>query len=226
VRKPSHLTDADEEVQPGLAAVPTLRERKLVAVREAIWDAATDLFAVRGYDETTVDEIAQAAGISPRSFFRYFLSKGDLMSYALLAYGNELVAEIDACPQSYSLREVFRETVSRVAQRGVARQLRTRKHLEILNKSAAAAAAEMSRFSEVQALVAQAYARRLPRGVEHALTAGVMAGVTLQLTGVAVRWCLEQGESDVSATMERLLASLEGMFCSAGKRKAQSGRKH
>src|SRR5436305_9494047 len=70
----------------------------------------------------------------------------------MLAYGNELVAKIDACPKSYSLREVLRETVFRVAQRGVARQLRTRKHLEILNKSAAAAAAEMSRFLEVQAL--------------------------------------------------------------------------
>ncbi len=194
-------------------------------MREGIWNAATDLFFLNGYDETTVDDIAQAAGISPRSFFRYFLSKGDLMSYALLAYGNQLVAHINACPSSYSLREVFRETIVSVAQPGITRQARTRKHLEILNNSAAAAAAEMSRLSEVQTMVAEAYARRLPAGPGHALTARVMAGVTLQLTGVLVRWCLEQGEPDISTAMELLLANLEGIFCRDSKGKAKTREK-
>ena len=45
-----------------------------------------------------------------------------------------------------------------------------------------------------------------------------MAGVSLHLTGVAVRWCLEQGEPKLPATMDRALASLEAIFCS-GKSK-------
>jgi hypothetical protein len=89
------------------------------------------------------------------------------------------------------LREVFRETISRVAQEGSSRQYQTRKHLDILKRNPAAASAEMSHLSEVQALVAKAYARRLPGGPEEA-RASVMAGVTLQFTGVAVRWSCGQ----------------------------------
>src|SRR5216684_2163838 len=89
---------------------PTLQARKQQVVRDAIWDAAIDLFAEKGFDETTVDDIAEAAGVSRRSFFRYFASKSDLMAHGMVNYGAELSAAIDACPQSYSLAEVFRET--------------------------------------------------------------------------------------------------------------------
>jgi AcrR family transcriptional regulator len=172
-----------------------------------------DLFADKGYDETTVEDIARAAGISLRSFFRYFLSKGDLMSYALLLYGNQLAAAIEVCPADYSLREVFRESISSVAHLALRGEDRTRKHLEILKHSQAAVAAEMSRLSEVQVLVAKAYERRLPAGAERALAATAIAGVSLHLTGVAVRWCLERGESALPATMERVLAVLDDVFC-------------
>jgi AcrR family transcriptional regulator len=213
VKNPPQLSDAGTERDPAVPAVPTLRERKVRAVRESIWDAAMDLFAEKGYDETTVEDIARAAGISLRSFFRYFLSKGDLMSYSLLVYGNQLAAAIEVCPADYPLREVFRESISSVAHLALRKEDRTRKHLEILKHSQAAAAAEMSRLSEVQVLVARAYERRLPAGAERALAATAMAGATLHLTGTAVRWCLERRESALPATMERVLAALEGVFC-------------
>ena len=212
-------------VQDGVAAVPSLKARKQKIVREIIWDAATDLFVKKGFDETTVDDIAQAAGISPRSFFRYFASKGDLMAYTLVTYGYQLIAAIEACPKSYSLGEVFRETVLQVTQES-AEHPRTRKVLEILRKHPAAAAAEMSRLGEVQRLVARAFARRLPKGSEDSLTAGVMAGMTIQLTGVTVRWCFEQGQSDISAAMERVLATFERMFCGTRLPNRGSGQRH
>lgn len=211
---PLHLKDVFEETQPELSAIPSLRERKSRAVRESIWNVAIDLFAANGYDETTVDDIARATGISLRSFFRYFASKGDLMSYALLLYGNQLAAAIDGCPPDSSLREVFRESIARIAHLGLTRVVRTRKHLAVLSRSQAAAAAEMSRLSEVQALVAKAYERRIPPGAERELTARAIAGVSLHLTGVAVRWSLERGDSDLSETMDRVLAGLETLFCS------------
>jgi AcrR family transcriptional regulator len=206
VRESLGLTDVH-------VAVPSLKERKSKAVRESIWNVAIDLFSANGYDETTVEDIARAAGISLRSFFRYFKSKGDLMAYALLLYGNQLAAAIDDCPANASVRDAFRESISRIAQQGLANEARTRKHLDILSGSQAAAAAEMSRLSEVQTLVAQAYERRLRPGPERELAARAIAGVSLHLTGVAVRWCLEHHECDLPATMDRALAGLEALFC-------------
>ena len=53
----------------------SLQERKQEFARNAIWDSAIDLFFEKGFDETTVDEIAARAGTSRRSFFRHFESK-------------------------------------------------------------------------------------------------------------------------------------------------------
>jgi AcrR family transcriptional regulator len=57
------------------SGVPDRRRR----VREALTAAAIELFQTRGYEETTVDEIAAAAGVGRRTFFRYFPSKEDVI---------------------------------------------------------------------------------------------------------------------------------------------------
>jgi DNA-binding transcriptional regulator YbjK len=60
--------------------VPSLRERKRERTRRALIDAAAQLFERKGYDETTVAQIAAAAEIGTRTFFGYFASKEESCS--------------------------------------------------------------------------------------------------------------------------------------------------
>ncbi|MGA5561824.1 TetR/AcrR family transcriptional regulator [Streptomyces platensis] len=56
-----------------------LRERKKIQTREAIRRAAYRLFEEQGYDATPIDQIAEAADVSPSTVFRYFPTKEDIV---------------------------------------------------------------------------------------------------------------------------------------------------
>jgi len=82
-------------------------------VRNALLEAALDLFSANGYDETTTDQIADSAGVSPRTFFRYFPTKEsvlffgeydfiDAVSGVYLAQPEEL-SDFEAMANSFAL---------------------------------------------------------------------------------------------------------------------------
>lgn len=56
-----------------------LRERKKQRTRETVRREALRLFELHGYAQTTIDQIADAADVSPRTFFRYFPTKESVL---------------------------------------------------------------------------------------------------------------------------------------------------
>lgn len=86
-----------------------LRERKKARTRAAIQQHALRLFRERGYEETTVEDIAAAAEVSPSTFFRYFPAKEDVVLYDVL--DAKLFAAYRKQPAALSAIDALRTTL-------------------------------------------------------------------------------------------------------------------
>jgi AcrR family transcriptional regulator len=186
----------------------SLQERKQEFAQNAIWDAAIDLFLKKGFDETTVDEIAEAAGTSRRSFFRHFESKNDLMAQPVVEWGNELIRAIDAAPPTLSTPNLLREVVFKVAEQSASNP-RSRKLIEIASKYSAAREAQLSRVAGVQDQLARAFRRRCKDNI----TAYLLAGLVFAVISATHQCWFEKPEKDISATAHEAFAALSKIVC-------------
>jgi AcrR family transcriptional regulator len=95
--------DTEQRARPFAEAVPSaperLKARKQQVVRDALHSAAVELFQARGFEAVTVEEIAHAAGVSRRTFFRYYESKEDVMVERLDRRAEQLLVELAARPR-------------------------------------------------------------------------------------------------------------------------------
>lgn len=75
-----------------------MAQRKRQLVSNELTEAALQLLALKGFDTVTIDEIAATAGVSRRTFFRYFGSKEDVVVQFLVGMGADIRAELAARP--------------------------------------------------------------------------------------------------------------------------------
>lgn len=99
------------------------RERKKQQTRYALRDAALRLFATKGFERTTVEDITEAADVSPRTFFLHFASKEDVLLDPLYERLSAARAQLAATPPDRDpvelLRDMLRAMLSRLPE-GVA----------------------------------------------------------------------------------------------------------
>jgi AcrR family transcriptional regulator len=182
-----------------------LRERKKARTREAIIDAALDLFERNGYDNTTIEEIAAAADVSPRTFFRYFDSKLELIMARAGSKRSDLgplVAERPAGESLLdSLREILRSQLD--AQMGDPLVLR---EMQVMLSTPSLRNMAREHFYEEEAGLAVMVARRL--GLEEDdLTAHVIAGMIASALWATINCWIAEG-----ADVDRLWPMLDETF--------------
>jgi AcrR family transcriptional regulator len=184
-----------------------LEERKRQFAHESIWEAAIGLFAEKGFEEVTVDEVARAAGISRRTFFRYFKSKSDLMAQTVIAYGEELARAVRACPRSWSTLRVM-EAVALEVGKLVACRPHVRQMIRIAESNVAARVALLSSTPVAAERLEAAFAERLRKRTSDPLRARLLASITLSILNVTIQTWGESEGREIAALMKEAFATL------------------
>ncbi|MBR1133624.1 TetR/AcrR family transcriptional regulator [Bradyrhizobium iriomotense] len=116
VSKPAR-TRAKSLTPGGKSPAPGLRERKQQETRERLTRAAMALFLERGFEATTIDDIAAAADVSRRSFFHYFASKEDVVAAWQEDAAAALVTEILARPADEAMLTAAENAIAAAVKR-------------------------------------------------------------------------------------------------------------
>ena len=197
--------------QPRGARSFDLRERKRTRTRLMIQTEALRLFREKGYAHTTVEEIADAAAISPRTFFRYFPSKEDVVIWD--EYDPLALELLESRPTEEPLVETFRAVV-RETLSGLYR--RDPERLLVRVRLSATVPELRARFLDerthgVEQLAPLLAAKRGAAADELALRvigSALLAAVTVALD----LWQKDDGKSDLLALLDQATDALaEGM---------------
>ena len=135
--------------------------RPTATTREDLELIALELFAERGFDATTVEDVAEAAGIGRRTFFRYFASKNDVVwgdfDTALVRFRSQLAA----VPEDVPLLDGLREAVLAFNALPEGAQAQHRVRMAMVLHTPALQAHSTLRYGGWRAVVAEYVAARL-----------------------------------------------------------------
>ncbi|MDP4503396.1 TetR/AcrR family transcriptional regulator [Nonomuraea turcica] len=175
----------------------SLREQTRNVVRSLIARTAIELFAAKGYDDTTLDEVAAAAGVSRRTLFNYFRNKEDLALGGLSEQGELIAARLAERPADEdvwaSLRAAFQvlEEIEMTAERRL-------EMITLLFGNDALRAGHAEKQGRWQELLAPLIEPRLPDSDRRALQARAIAAAAITcLQAANEEWARLGGQVDL-----------------------------
>jgi mycofactocin system transcriptional regulator len=181
--------------------------------RSTSWDhisnVAIDLFAARGFDEVSVDDVARAAGIARRTLFRYYPSKNALPWGDFDAHLERMRELLDAVNPRVAIDDALRAALLAFNSFGAEETERHRQRMRVILETAALQAYSMTMYAGWRAVVAAFVARRLgskPADLVPQTVAWTMLGVALS----AYEHWLADESSPASGRGPQLLAQALG----------------
>ncbi|GAA4213227.1 TetR family transcriptional regulator [Microbispora amethystogenes] len=199
---------ADRAPHPSDRVVTSLRERKKAKTRRTIQEEALRLFAEQGYDATTVEQIAEAAEVSPSTFFRYFPTKEDVVTQD--DYDPILLEAIRAQPPDLppltALRAAFRTAFESMGPEELDRTLARTK----LSTSVPALRARITEglFATIE-MLAGAMAERAGRDRRSPAVRALVGAVMGVMLASLFTWVEQNGRTPLPVLLDEALGYLE-----------------
>lgn len=168
------------------------------------------LFAEQGFQETTIDQIAAAAGVSRTTFFRYFASKSDVLWTEFDAEADSLRAHLASAPDSVPSMDAVRQAVLAVyARPGYIPELRSRwRFISSTPELAASAAAHYDGWVRA---ISDFTARRTGAPADAIVPAAAGRATLAVCTAAYEKWSRDPG-ADFIAYLDEALRALASGF--------------
>ena len=192
-----------------------LRGRRPSTTRRHAARAALELFAANGYEETTVEEVAAAAGISRRTLFRYFPTKADLVWGDFDDELERLADHLAAAPADEPIFDVVRRAVVATNHFGAGALDELRIRITLITTVPALVAHSALRYGDWLDVVARFAAGRLGVGPDD-LRARTVAHVALGAATAAYEHWAAGGGDDPAPELDRALGLVAGGFAGNG----------
>ncbi len=206
--------DTEHKAKPFAEAVPSapekIKARKQQVVREALVEAAAKLFHARGFEAVTVEEIAIAAGVSRRTFFRYYDSKEDVMVERLDRDGERLLAELAARPIEEPPILAIRNALIAAIEYGLQEPDLVRNAIRLLRETSALRRALMEHRSRLEERIAALMLQRLDTTLDDN-TPMLLAFLTRALSDTAFNAWYDHETQDIVGLVDGLISSLRAI---------------
>jgi AcrR family transcriptional regulator len=188
--------------------------RKQEVVRVALAAAAEELFLAQGFEETTVEQIARAAGMSRRTFFRYFESKEDVLAEHAERFGERLYAALAARPPAEPPLLAIRNALVPALEAGLQDADVLRCTIRLLRETNSLRRVVLARRNRLEERVAALMTRRL--GAEGADNAPMLlAFLTRALLDTAFNAWYDHETEDVAGLVDDLVRRLRALVSAA-----------